>query len=235
MTKSNLTKKQKNAEIDLYIIMFATIIVLGTFIGYQNQLIFLAKNKNMPILLRTLVMAFIQFGVAGLGITIVCVLRKESFFSYGLRKKGLLQSILFSALTFIPNVVFSFVTGEATGYMPFQSVLMTKEVLASVFPVNIIGIGLITIAWGFFEGFNYVVICEKINTRYPSHKKWINWGAIFCAVMCLLIHGLIGITSENIIEAISVFIIIYGMLMIKEHTGNAWGSVFIFVFLWNAF
>lgn len=235
MKKSYLTIRQKKAVIDLYIIIFATIIVLGTYIGYQNQLISFGENSNIPVLFRTLVMALIQFGVAGLGITIVCVLRKESFFSYGLRRKGLLQSILFSVLVFIPNVIFSLVAGEATGYMPFQSVWLTKEVLASAFPINIFGIGLITIAWGFFEGFNYVVICEKFNTKYPSQTKWINWGAFICAIMCLLIHGMIGITSENIIEAISVFIVIYGMLMVKEHTGNAWGSIFIFVFLWNAF
>ncbi len=34
---------------------------------------------------------------------------------------------------------------------------------------------------------------------------------------------------------ITILIIIYGMLMVKEITDNAWGCVFMFVFLWNAF
>ncbi len=34
---------------------------------------------------------------------------------------------------------------------------------------------------------------------------------------------------------ITILIIIYGMLMVKEITGNVWGCVFVFVFLWNAF
>ncbi|MFD3157333.1 hypothetical protein ACFIJ5_10800 [Haloimpatiens sp. FM7330] len=235
MGKSNLTTKQKKAEINLYIIIIVTLIALGIYSIYQNQIINFSKNKSIHIILRTMLMAFMQYSIAGFGITIVSVLRRKSFLSYGLKKKGTLQSIIFSTLIFIPYVVFLFITGKANGYLPFQSVWITKEVLASVFPVNIIGLAIILIAWGFFEGFNYVVISEKINIRYPSQNKWLNWGAITCAIMCLLVHGMIGVTPENIIEAIIVFVSIYGMLMIKEFTDNAWGCVFIFVFLWNAF
>jgi len=53
--------------------------------------------------------------------------------------------------------------------------------------------------------------------------------------MCILIHGMIGVTPEGFLEMLTVMIIIYGMLMVKEFTGNAWGCIFIFVFLWNAF
>jgi len=34
---------------------------------------------------------------------------------------------------------------------------------------------------------------------------------------------------------LTVIIIIYGMLIVREITGNACGCIFIFVFLWNAF
>lgn len=235
MINTELTVKQKKADIDLSIIIAVTVIVLGSFMIFGNQIMSFAENKRINIILRTMVPALIQFGLAGLGITTVSILRKESFLSYGLKRKGALKSIILSILVFIPNIIFGFVTGQATSYLPFQGVNMTKEVLASSFPINIIGMILISIAWGFFEGFNYVVISEKINIRYPSEKKWVNWGAIICAIMCLLIHGMIGVTAENIIEGITVVIIIYGMLMIKEFTDNAWGCVFIFIFLWNAF
>lgn len=235
MSKSSLTVKQKKADVDLSVIIIVTMVVLGIFIIFQDSIMRLSEDKSINVILRTLVMAFFQFGVAGLGITIVSIFRKESFLSYGLKRGGVLKTIFLSILVFIPSISFYFLTGEATSYLPFQSVGVTKEVLASSFPTNIIGISLIAIAWGFFEGFNYVVISEKINTRYPSKRKWLNWGAIICAIMCLLIHGMIGVTAANIIESIAVFIIIYGMLMIKEHTENAWGCIFIFVFLWNAF
>lgn len=235
MVRTPLTMEQKKANIDLYIIVGSTIIILAILVSIQSQVSSFAKNMENHILLRTFIMAFMQFGIAGLGISIVMLPRKESFQSYGLKQKGALKSIVFSVLMYIPYTIFVLVKGSVNGYLPFQSVWMTKELLASNFPINIIGMVLIIISWGFFEGFNYVVISKKINTRFPTSNRWLNWGAIVCAVMCILIHGAIGITPENIIEAVTVFIIIYGMLMVKEYTGNSWGSVFIFIFLWNAF
>lgn len=132
-------------------------------------------------------------------------------------------------------MIFMLSTGQITSYLPFQSVWTTREVLSSGFPINVIGMLITAIAWGFFEGFNYVVISDKINRRYPSKNRWLNWGAIACAVLCILIHGAIGVTAEGIIEMVTIFLIVYGMVMVKEYTGNAWGCVFIFTFFWNAF
>jgi hypothetical protein len=234
MLKPQLAIEQKKVNIDLYIIVGFTIIILAILMSFQTQFYFLAKNKEVHILLRTLGMAFMQFGIAGFGIITIMILRKENFRSYGLKRKGALKSIIFSVLMFVPFAILSIFTGSLNGYLPFQSVWMTKELLASNFPINIVGMLLITISWGFFEGFNYVVISKKINTRFPTSNRWLNWGAIVCAIMCILIHGVIGITPESIIETVTVFIIIYGMLIVKEYTDNAWGSVFIFIFLWNA-
>lgn len=229
------TELQKKTELDLIIILIATFLVLGVYMGFQSRLNAFTDAKSIHILLRVAVMAFMQFGVAGLGISIVCMIRKESFQSHGLQRKGALMSVVYSVLAFIPYILFSLATGQLNSYLPFQKVWMTKEVLASGLPVNVLGMGLIAAAWGFFEGFNYVVICNKINIIFPSSKKWLNWGAILCGIMCLLIHGMIGVTPAAILEAVTVFMIIYGMLMAKELTGSAWGCVFIFVFLWNAF
>ena len=235
MSKIKLNENQKKLDIDLWIIMIVSLISLGIFIVFQKEIYEILKNKELPILYRVLLAALFQYGVAGLGITIVSILRKESFFSFGLKTKGISLSILFCILCFIPNIIFSYTFGKINGYLPFQSVLTTKEVLATVFPINVIAMLITATAWGFFEGFNYVVISEKINRRYPTNSKWLNWGAILCSIMCILIHGAIGVTFEGIIEMITILIIIYGMLMVKEFTGNAWGCIFIFVFLWNAF
>ena len=53
--------------------------------------------------------------------------------------------------------------------------------------------------------------------------------------MCILIHGAIGVTPKDFIEMLTVLFIIYGILMVRKFTGNAWGCVFVFVFLWNAY
>jgi len=235
MKKKKLSREQKRTNIDLYIIFISTFIILGIYMGFKTSIDTFIKSGNIHILIRTAAIAFIQFGVAGLGITIVSVYRKESFIKYGLNSKNIIKTILLSALMFVPQIIFMVVTGEATSYMPFQRVGMTKEVLSSAVPINVIGMLLIAIAWGFFEGFNYTVITDKINTRYPSSNKWLDWGAITCAIMCILIHGMVGVSLSGIIEMITVLIIIYGMLIVRKFTGNAWGTVFIFVFLWNAF
>lgn len=235
MAKIMLNEKQKELDIDLWIITIVSFVSLGIFMIFQKEIYGIVKNEELPILSRVLLVAIFQYGLAGFGITIVSIFRKEHFLSYGLKTEGMFLSILLCVLCFIPNIIFSYTLGQSNGYLPFQTVLTTKEVLASDFPINVIGMLITATAWGFFEGFNYIVISEKINRRYPTNSKWLNWGAIFCAIMCILIHGAIGVTFEGIIEMITVLIIIYGMLMVKEFTGNAWGCVFIFIFLWNAF
>lgn len=235
LARTNIPAERKKAETDLYIILIVTFLILGIYMAFQSWFDYFAKDKNTDILLRTLLMAFMQFGLAGLGITIVSIVRKESFLGYGLRIKGIFPSIIFSALMFIPYTAFTVFTGAFSGYSPFGSVWMTNDILSSGFPVNVVGMLVVAVAWGFFEGFNYVVISGKINARFPPKNKWLNWGAILCGVMCILIHGMIGVTVENIIKMVTVFIIIYGMLLVKERTGNAWGSVFVFILLWNAY
>ncbi|MEG0852883.1 MAG: hypothetical protein RSF82_03360 [Angelakisella sp.] len=235
MAKPKLTVEQKRLDTDLWIIVITALTVLAVYILFQSNITRFINDKKVNILLRTLVGAFFQFGLAGLGVTIVSFFRKESFHSYGLKCKGALLSVLLCVLCFVPYIAYVLATKQTTGYLPFQSVWTTKEILSSAFPINAIGLFITAIAWGFFEGFNYVVINEKLNKRYPTKNRWLNWGAITCAVMCVLIHGMVGVSVEGFIEMLTVMIVIYGMLMVKNFTGNAWGCVFIFVFLWNAF
>lgn len=75
----------------------------------------------------------------------------------------------------------------------------------------------------------------KINLRYPRQNKKIDLGALICALICLLVHGMIGLDATSLFEAIAVFILIYGMLVIQKRTGNAWSCILIFCFFWNAF
>src|SRR5690606_13368023 len=155
---------------------------------FGSQIISFSKNTKVPLLLRTLFIAFFQWGVAGLGITVVALYRKEGFVRFGLTKINLFKTILLSALALIPYIIFGLATGSFTSYLPFQTVTITKEWLAIGFPYNMIGLTIIAVVWGYFEGFNYVVISDKINKRYPSKSMWLNWGAITCGVACLLIH-----------------------------------------------
>ena len=232
MAKQQLSAEQKRLDTDIWIIALVTLGVFLFYVTAGKQLMSFVVNSNISVVPRLLLNAGVQFGVAGLGITIVCILRKEKFTHFGLIRKNVFKAIIWTIICFVPSILYVFLSGQFNGYQPF-SILITDDVIASGIPFSIIGMALIIVVWGFFEGFNYAVICEKINSRYPSKKKWLDYGAITCAIICILFHPF-STSFWGIVEIITTFIAIYGMLMVRKQTGNAWGCVFAFCFIWHA-
>lgn len=231
-----LTKERKTQlNIDLWIIVIVSFLILGIFSIFSKEINDIMNNSANPIVLRVLLMGGVfQFGLAGLGITIVTILRKDSFLRHGLTLKNIVPAILLSALCCLPDFIYNFATGNMHSWFPFIDVHTTAEVIASKFPSNVLGMLITATCWGFFEGFNYVVISDKINERFPAEHRFLDWGAISCAIMCILIHGAIGVTPDAIAEMLCTMFLIYGMLIVRKETGNAWGCVLIFVLYWNA-
>lgn len=227
-------QNQSKVNKDLLIIAIASLISLVIFLGFGNPIIEFARNSDANIWLRGLPVVVLQFGLAGLGCTIVILYRKEKLRDYGLVTRNMVPGILLSALACVPAFVFMWLNNEISSYLPLRRCLLTGEYLAAGFPTNALGYLLVATVWGFFEGFNYVVISKKINELSPSTNPWLNYGAIISGVLCVLIHGMIGFDLYTILGALTTFIIIYGMLLAKEKTGNAWGCIFVFLFFWNA-
>ena len=48
------------------------------------------------------------------------------------------------------------------------------------------------------------------------------------------IHGCVGVTPSGLIEMFTKMFLIYGMLVVRKVTGNAWGCVAVFFVYWNA-
>ena len=91
MAKQQLSAEQKRLDTDIWIIALVT---LGVFLFYATtgkQLMGFVANSNISVVPRLLLNAGVQFGVAGLGITIVCILRKEKFTQFGLTRKNVLK------------------------------------------------------------------------------------------------------------------------------------------------
>ena len=231
-----LTKeRKKQLDIDLWIIVIVSFLILGIYGIFNQRIIKEGDYSTIPIVLRVLFVGVVfQFGLAGLGITIVTIMRKESFLDHGLTVKKIIPTVLLSALCCVPEFMYYYLSGSVHGWFPFMSVKTTAEVMASGFPSNVLGMLITLICWGFFEGFNYVVISDKINERYPSKYRFWDWGAFSCAIMCILVHGAIGLTPDAVAEMLGTLILIYGMLLVRRETGNAWGCVLIFIFYWNA-
>lgn len=227
MKKKKLSLEQKKLYTDIWIIILVTLLFFLFYTVTGKQLMNFIMNKNISILPRLLLNAGIQFGVAGLGITIVCILRKESLTSFGLIRKNIFKSIIWTIISFLPYICYIFMSGQFDGYRPFR-ITITNDPLFSI-----LGMSVVVLVWGFFEGFNYVVICDKINKRYPTTSEWLDYGAIVCAIVCIFFHPF-SISFLGFVEIITMFIAIYGMLITYKKTGNSWGAIFAFCFIWNA-
>lgn len=187
MAQKNITKQQKKDETDIWIILIVTMVFFGIYSAFSGVLTEYVMNDSNPVLARLALNAFFQFALAGLGITIVCIYRKQSFISFGLRMKGMAEAAVKTLLCFVPYILYVFAAGSFEGYRPF-SIMITDDIIKAGFPVNAVGMAVIIIVWGFFEGFNYAVISSKINDAYPGKK--LDTGAAVCAVVCLLFHPL---------------------------------------------
>lgn len=236
MNAAMLTKKRKRQlDTDLWIIAAVSVLVLTIYSVWGKTINEIVSDSSVNIVLRVLFIGVLfQFGLAGLGITIVSIIRKESFVSHGLTCKNIPLTLALSALCCVPDFLYNYFAGNIHAWFPFSDVHTTSEVIASGFPYNVLGMLITSVCWGFFEGFNYVVIGDKISERYPSNSRLWDAGAFACAVLCIVIHGVIGVTPDAVAEMLCTMFLIYGMLITRKLTGNAWGCVLIFVLYWNA-
>ena len=224
---------KKTVKIDITIIMFVSLISAILYIALEGIIMDYGCELSNPLLLRFMPVLAIQFGMSVLGILIVLFKNKERLSDYGLVKKNVVSSIIGCLLVSIPTVVFLWLTNDIHGFLPFQGMFLTKEILHSPFPINIMGYLIIALVWGLGEGMFYVVLSKKINTLKQPKKFW-NLGAFICALIAIAIHGMIGFDIKTIVEAIATFILMYGSIIVYDKTNNAWGNILIFFVIWNA-
>lgn len=232
-TRNTMIKKQ--VEKDLGIILSISFVFAVLYVSFGNTIMEYGRDSNHPLILRFLPVAVIQFGMAGLGLLIVKQKNKESFREYGLVLHNVIWSVLGCLLVSVPTILFLYFTNDIHGFLPFRGMFLTKSILHASLPWNILGYILIAIIWGFLEGINYVIISEKVNIRFPCKGKWLNYGALVCAIICIVIHGMFRFDFKGIMEILATFILTYGMIIVKEKTNNAWGCIAIYFVIWNAF
>ncbi len=230
--EQQIKERKKKLTIDLWIIALVTIAVYIVYGVFGSRIMSFCKNSDISVWPRLLTAAALEFGIAGLGITIVGLMRKESFASFGLRWENAIKAVLWTIVFFLPYILFIFLSGQFERYEPL-SIMVTPDLHKAGIVATIIGTLVIAVVWGFFEGFNYVVICEKINRRFPVKTKFFDWGALVVSIMGILFHPM-SFSIQGIIEIVTTFIAIYGMLQVRKVYKNAWGCVFAFLFIWNA-
>lgn len=75
--QKQLTEKQKQRDIDLWIIVMCSVVVLLFYSLNQDKIKTFTGDASVPILLRVLLSAAFQFGLAGLGISVIALIRKQ--------------------------------------------------------------------------------------------------------------------------------------------------------------
>ena len=201
--EQQIKERKKKLTIDLWIIALVTIAVYIVYGVFGSRIMSFCKNSDISVWPRLLMAAALEFGIAGLGITIVGLMRKESFASFGLRWENAIKAVLWTIVFFLPYILFIFLSGQFEGYEPL-SIMVTPDLHKAGIVATIIGTLVIAVVWGFFEGFNYVVICEKINRRFPVKTKFFDWGALVVSIMGILFHPM-SFSIQGIIEIVTTF------------------------------
>jgi hypothetical protein len=228
-----MNESLKNVKKDIALILLISFIAAILYIALGEMLMDYGRDSSHPLLLRFLPVFLIQFGMSCLGVLIVLIKNKETLGKYGLVRKNILQSLIGCLIMSIPTIIFLFITNDIHSFLPFQGMFLTKDILNASIPFNIIGYLAIALTWGFGEGLFYVVLADKINVIYKPNTIW-NAGAFICAMISIIIHGMIGFDIITLFEALTTFILMYGSLLIRQKTQNAWGNIIIFFIIWNA-
>ena len=231
---NNVTIHMKlSAQKDISIILIVSFVSAVFYMVLEEKIMDYGRDLSNPLLLRFLPVLLIQMGMSCLGILIVLLKNKERLSYYGLKKKNTIISIIGCLVVSIPTVCFLWITNDINGFLPFQGMFLTIEILELTFPLNVLGYLVIALIWGFGEGLFYVVLADKVNSIRKPVKIW-NLGAFICAIIAIAIHGMIGFDAETLVEALATFILMYGSLVVREKSDNAWGNILIFFVIWNA-
>lgn len=226
--------ERANAKRDITTILGISFVSAALYIAFDGTIMDYGRNDSHALLWRFLPVLLIQFGMSCLGILIVLIRNHERLADHGLTRNNAILSIIESLLVSIPTILFLWFTNDIHGFLPFQGMFLTLDILKTPAPLNILGYLVVAIVWGLGEGLFYVVLADKINTLKPA-RGILNLGALICAIIAILIHGMIGIDVKTLLEISATFILMYGSLVIRNRTGNAWGNILIFFVIWNAF
>jgi len=223
-----LEKKRLNADLTIALIAMGVALAVVMIFGQRSVL---APVENAPLLVKTLYTAFVQFSIAGLGAVLVMVIRREGFSAFGLKKEGAGKSLLYGLVLIIVLLIYDLAKDGILQYFPLRQVMLTEEALGASFPVNVLSMALIALTWGFFEGFNYVFFNAKINALIPVKIPYLRLGPILMGIACIFVHGAVG---QDMLAMLDAFLVVYLSLLIPELTGNAWGTILVFLLYWNA-
>jgi len=169
-----------------------------------------------------LVLAAFQFASEGLVPLILIFIRHERFSDYGFNWHKLGNSVAMAVfLTIVYDLALSLHAGTWV-WIPLRRHNAVRNSLAAGFPLSVVGLVLVIVAWGFFEAFFGVFFARKFNQLVGhSGKGWLAPGVLGFALFNGFLHAAIG---QGVAGFLASFASGYGIAVIPAVTRNAWGS-----------
>lgn len=166
-----------------------------------------------------------QFCAEGLTPLALLLARRESFTCYGFSWHQLRPSLLLGLLLALLYDTGISVHAHAFMWVPLRRQPAIRMSLATGFPLNLLGIVITLITWGFLEGFFGIYFARKINVLVRhSGRGWLAPGVLTFALFNGGVHLIVGQGLEGFITS---FASGYAIAVVPAVTGNAWGGTFV--------
>ncbi len=151
--------------------------------------------------------------------------RRESLSCYGFSWHRLRSSLLFGLLLALLYDAGISLYSHALIWVPLRRQPAIRMSLATGFPLNLLGIAITLITWGFLEGFFGIYFARKINVvLMHSGRGWFAPGVLAFALFNGGVHLIVGQGLEGFITS---FASGYAIAVVPAVTGNAWGGTIV--------
>jgi hypothetical protein len=164
---------------------------------------------------RPYLAAYIEIISAGFLPVLLTLICRDSLADYGLRRAGLVQSLLLSALVAAGAAAYSWLTAGAP-------VNFADAEFGLGFPLNLWYTALGIFAYGPLEVFFVIWLIRNSDRAFNGGDRLISGGLILTNGLFGLAHVL---TTGSLINALTVAAIFFPLGLIYKHTGNAYGPM----------
>ena len=166
--------------------------------------------------------AAFQCLLEGLAPLTLMALRREPFSCYGLTRRKLGRSLALGlALAVLYDLGLSCRSG-ALLWIPLLRQPAVRMSLALGFPLNLVGLAVTVLTWGFLEGFFGVYFAQKVNLALGHNGHgWFAPGVLTFALFNGGAHLIVGQGLEGFLSSLASG---YAIAVVPAITGNAWAA-----------
>jgi hypothetical protein len=219
LTLSKGKSLRPSAAIDLAValIIFAT----GCFaVPFLNPIL-----RHGHGLMMAFAAAGFQFLLEGLAPLALMALRHEPFSGYGFTRHNLARSLALGlVLAFLYDLALSWNAGVLL-WVPLRIQPAVRMSIAAGFPLDLIGLVVTVLTWGFLEGFFGIYFARKVNLILShSGRGWFAPGVLAFAVFNGGVHLIVG---QGLAGFLTSFASGYAITVVPAITENAWGGTMV--------